>query len=270
MLLALFSVAAVLLDSGATLYLIFLATLLGHILAEHDINRWRVLILLILFNIWGAMLSQGFFYNSMPKTPIITLVSADFPVVGQITGGIYIFREGLAYGAKQALRSSMMLSIGLLVCWTTNARDLLRSLLYWKMPYELAFINITSLRFLPDVFFEADAVMTAQRLRGFEPLKSISIRQAIKVGRQTLLPVLARSIRRAVTLALSVESRGFGRKQCKVYMDEWPLKERITVFCALTALLFIVLVKIVDWLNFNGIVYFPAFRYGYDMMQFWL
>ncbi len=269
-LLAFLSAGAILIDSTITLYLLFVATLLGHLLAVHEINRWRLLILLIIFNIWGTMLSQSIFYNAVPKTPLFTIMPPDFPLLGRITGGIYIYLEGLAYGARQALRSSMMLSVGLLVCWTTNTRDILRSFLYWKMPYELAFINVTSLRFLPDIFYEADAVMTAQRLRGYDPLKSISILRVIEVGRQTLLPVLARSIRRAITLALSVESRGFGRKQSSIYMEEWPLREKIFVACSLTVLLAVVAVKIIDWLSFNGLVYFTWFRGGYDMIRVWL
>lgn len=198
------------------------------------------------------------------------LLSPGFPVLGKITGGVFVYREGLEYGAVQALRSGIMLSLGLLLSWTSDPRQLLRSFLAWRMPYELAFMVITSLRFLPVIFQETAVVLTAQRLRGFQPFKTAAPRHLIQMAFQTLFPILARTLRRAGTLASSVESRGFGRETQRCYNDPWAEWERW--LCRMTALLAagLMSLKILDVLQFNGIVYVPAWRSLYDIMKGWM
>ena len=258
------------LEGPRPLFILFLLSLGLHLVARSSVERWRVLILFLLVGIWGAMVSQALFYNQEPRTMIACLVSPATPWIGEITGGVYVFREGLEHGAVQALRSGIMLACGLLLCWTTDSRQLLQCFLYWRMPYAIAFMLITSLRFLPVIFEETTIVLTAQRLRGFEPVRSFSPLRWIRTAFHVLFPILARALRRASTLALSVESRGFGRNGHQAELAQWPLCERMTCVAAFSAIGAGTVLKILYSLQFNGIAYFPGLRGVYDFMAVWL
>lgn len=257
-------------DSPRTLFVLLLATLAGHLAAGSSVERWRLLMLFLLLGMWGSMIGQAIFYSQEPRSPLVCLLPATAPVIGPLTGGVFIYREGLAYGAVQALRSGAMLSYGFLLCWTSEPRELLRSFTFWRMPYELAFMAVTSLRFLPVIFSETATVLTAQRLRGFEPVKGLSPHRIIQTGFQTLWPVLARSLRRAVTLSMSVESRGFGRAQRQTYVPRWPLTERLFCLAVLAAAVGVIAMKAAYFLQFNGIAYTAGLREVYNFAKDWL
>lgn len=262
--------AAILLDSSRSLFLLFCFSLSLHLWARSSFARWRILLVFILLGIWGSMTSQALFYSREPRTMVACLLPPSLPVLGALTGGVFVYREGLEYGALQALRSSIMLSLGLLVSWTSDPRRLLKSFLGLKMPYELAFMLITGLRFLPVIFQETAVVLTAQRLRGFAPLKTVWPRNVLRSAFQTLFPILARTIRRAATLAASVESRGFGRDVTTPACRRWNTGETLLCISVTVLILTIVALKALDTLQYNGLVYLPAWRNLYDGMKVWL
>ena len=264
------ALTAVIIDSPRSLLLLFWFTLLLHSLSKATFSHWRVLIVLLLLSMWGAMVSQALFYNQEPRTELACLISPGTPILGYLTNGVYLYREGLVYGAEQALRSGIMLSSGLLICWNTDPRQLLRVMVYWKMPYEFAFMLTTGMRFLPVVFNETAVVITAQRLKGFEPIHSFSITRVMQTAFQTLLPILARILRRAEILALSVESRGFGRGIHNIKMILWPRTERYLCMLAVTTLLCMITLKAVYALQYNGLVYFPVFNNLYNFVVVWM
>ena len=269
-LMGIMAVLAIGVDSAKLLFLLFLFTLSLHLVARSSVERWRLLIIFLLVGIWGAMVSQALFYNQEPRTMIACLVAPSTSWIGTLTGGVFVYREGLEHGAVQALRSGIMLSCGLLLCWTTDPRQLLKCFLYWGMPYAVAFMLITSLRFLPVIFQETMIVLTAQRLRGFDSMKTLSPLRWIRAAFFVLFPILARTIRRAATLALSVESRGFGRQERANTMLRWSRLERTIcslVFCLLGVGAGL---KTLYWLQFNGIAYFAGMRGMYDFIAGWM
>jgi len=270
MLLGCFAIASLLIDSPRSLFILFCLTLAMHGLAHSSLGRWRILTLFTLLGIWGSMASQALFYSQEPRSIVACLIAPTVPVIGKLTGGVFVYREGLEYGAVQALRSGIMLSVGLLLTWTSDPRKLLRSFMAWKMPYELAFMLITSIRFLPVIFEETSVVLTAQRLRGFKPFRTISPRQLIQTAFQTLFPILARTLRRAATLASSVESRGFGRGFHRLDMENWSRVEKFFSYSFIVVLIGMGVLKITDFLQFNGLIYIPAWRTLYDMMKVWM
>lgn len=262
-----FAFYAILLDSPQSLFLLFSVALLLHALAGTCCKRWQVMIWLIIIGMWGTMIGQAMFYNQEPRTVIACLVSPATPLIGELSGGIYLYREGAAHGIVQGLRSGTMLATGLFLCWNTDPRQLLRCFLQWRMPYELAFMLVTALRFLPVMLQEAQVVRQAQLLR--RPEKR-SVFFGLKLALQSLLPVLARSLRRATTLALSVESRGFSRQERLPENDVWPAKERCLCMLLAAAALSSVIVKCLFLLQYNGLFYLDCFRGIYDFCQRWM
>ena len=256
-----------LLDSSISLFLLFCMTLSFHLMARESFAHWRILIILILLSIWSSVSTQALFYSQEPKTMLACLVLPSTPIIGTLTDGIYIYKEGIEYGAIQALRGSIVLALGLLLSWTSDPRQLLKSLLFWKIPYQIAFMIITGLRFLPIVFSETLIVLTAQRLRGFEPLKTIHTLQA---AFQTLLPILARSLRRAEILAASIESRGFGRDTHQIQSIPWAVGEKYGSYTLLGSVAGLAILKMMNAFQLAGIIYIPAWRAIYDLLTIWL
>jgi energy-coupling factor transport system permease protein len=241
-------------------------TLLLHMAARTSIYKWKVLAVLLLVGLWGSMFSQALFFAQTPRTPLFVIVSPEAPLLGQLTGGLYIYREGILYGAVQGLRSAAMLSLGLLVCWTSDSRQLLQALLAWRLPPQLAFMLVTAIRFLPVLAAETGEVITALQLRSdSQSGRTAVLRHLPYIAK----PLLARCLRRAQTLALSVVSRGFFLAQARTTMQNWPSAERLSCLLLFLLVLAVVCSKVIYLLSEQG-MYFGVFRQVYDWTVLYL
>lgn len=252
---------AVALDNQKTMFLLFLTVLSGFVLARMPAIKIKTLVLLLVLLIWGTIYSQALFYSQLPRTVIFTIISPDFPILGWLTGGgLFVYEEGLHHGAVQGLRSASILSLGLLMCWTTDSRDMLNGLVGLRVPYSIAFMVITAVRFLPIIITEVATVITVQRLRGFNPKKFGS--GIIKTLLNILTPTLANCVRRTGTLAVSIQSRAF-----RANLDRTSLKklefsdiDKIAVTVCVFAAISIVIIKLVYNMYTSGIYYTSGLR----------
>ncbi len=266
-LLVLFLVAvlAIVLDNPRTLFLLFTASLLLHLFARISVYKWQVLAILLLLGLWGSMFSQALFFAQTPRTPLIVLIEPSMPVLGQITGGLSVYREGVIYGAVQGIRSSIMLTLGLFVCWTSDPRQLLKALISWRLSPQIAFMLVTAIRFLPVLAAEAGEVIIALRLRS-----------DTQVGRKSVIrhlpyiakPLLARCLRRAQTLALSVVSRGFFLATARKN-EFWAFNEKIVCLMLVAFTVGIAVSKVAYLLSEQGL-YFGDLRIVYDWTKLYL
>ncbi|NOZ23946.1 MAG: energy-coupling factor transporter transmembrane protein EcfT [Planctomycetes bacterium] len=199
-------------DSPATLLGLFLLSVAATASARLSIDRIKVIAGMVTLTVWGTMLSQAIFYGQFPRTVALTIIPKGLPILGTLTGGIYLYREGFLYGAVQSLRFSTAMCFGLLVCWTTDPRDLLLGLKRLRVPYGLSFMTVTALRFIPVIIAEAATVLAAARLRAFRPFR-VGLRSMGAAWLSILRPIFGNCLRRASTLALSVQSRAFDPTQ---------------------------------------------------------
>ncbi len=198
----------ILLDSPTALLICFLASILLVASSMPTLKQIRLLLIFLFFTTWGLIYSQGIFYNAFPRTVLTTLVPADFPLIGEWTEGIQIYREGLYHGIIQSLRFNTTLVIGCYIVWTTQPRDLLLALSQLRVPGALAFMVTTALHFIPIIASETLAVLRSQRLRGFRYLQ-FNLYTSVHGVINSFRPILAGNIRHATNLGESVESRGF-------------------------------------------------------------
>lgn len=262
----LFAVLTITIDNPRTLFLLFTGTLVLHLVAKTSIYKWRALAVLVLLGLWGSMFSQALFFAQNPRTPLLVLISPEMEFLGPLTGGLYIYREGILYGAVQGMRSASMLSLGLLVCWTSDPRQLLQALMSWKLPPQTAFMMVTAIRFLPVLAAETGEVITALQLRSdTQSGRSSVVRHLPYIAK----PLLARCLRRAQTLALSVISRGFFSASAKQLQGYWPATEKYSCFAAITLVAVIVLSKISYLISEQGL-YFGFLRNVYDWTKLYL
>jgi energy-coupling factor transport system permease protein len=261
---------SVVISSPKTLFLLNLSMLFLHILVRISFKRLKTLIILISISIWGTMISQGILYSQEPRTEIACLISPHFPVIGYLTQGVYLYNEGFLYGAAQGLRTSIMVLMGLLLCWNIDTKELLKVLESWHMPREIAFMVASGIRFLPIIAEETRTVIIAQKLKGIEVCKGINFRCCIDSAYHTLLPVLARVIRRSALLAVSVEARGFPPQRLKNNSTSIPLVEKGFLLFLLSLFIVVVICKTYSFLHINGLYYYSGLHEIYNIVNEWM
>ncbi len=261
----LYALMMILVDQPRTLFFLFTMTLVLHGAARTGTARWRVLAVFLLLGLWGSVASQALFFAQTPRTAAAVLIPPDFPVLGPFTGGLYIYQEGVIYGAVQGLRSASMLSLGLLICWTSDPRQLLKGLTAWHLSPQAAFMIVTAIRFFPVMAAEAGEVMTALRLRsGSESGRHGVVRHLPYI----LKPLLARCIRRAQTLSLSVVSRGLFLAE-RSHTEPWPFREKGGILFLTLGAAGAAAAKFLYELSLQGF-YFGNFRLFYDWAKWYL
>lgn len=258
------SILVVSLDNEKALFLLCIAPLLIYPIAGFSRSKYWIAFIFIAISLWGTIFSQALFYREWPRTIILTLIPEELPVLGEITGGLNIYKEGFLYGLIQGLRFSAMTELGLLVCWTTQPQKMLLGLVRLKIPYGIAFMVVTALRFLPILIAEFFTVIEAQKLKGFNPLTLKGLFTGLL---KILTPVLANSVRRAGVLSASVESRAFRAYPTRTYLKELRYSAFdigiMTIF--LVGSLGVAVVKILYGLYAGEILYVSSLRWVYEI-----
>lgn len=262
----LFAVLMITVDNPRTLFVLFMVTLLLHLAAGTSFYKWKVMAVLLMLGLWGSMVSQALFFSQSPRTALLVLIPPDSSLLGEITGGLFIYREGILYGAVQGLRAASMLSLGLLVCWTSDPRQLLNALLAWRLPPQVAFMLVTAIRFLPVLAAETGEIITALQLRSETQRGRTAIVQHIPYIAK---PLLARCLRRAQTLALSVVSRGFFSAKVSQIRQSWKTAEQAGCIVLFLFTLAVVGSKLCYVLSEQGL-YFGVLRKIYDISKMYL
>ena len=93
-LLASVSCLVILLDSPIALFVCFLVSVCFQASISPSWRQIRLLLLFIGLGTWGLIYSQAIFYNELPRTVIFRLIHKDTPIIGGLTGGIHLYREG--------------------------------------------------------------------------------------------------------------------------------------------------------------------------------
>lgn len=168
------------------------------VLTHPAMQGWRLrFVATSLVLAWSTALSQGLFWVEWPRTPFVAL-----------TPSIVLYREGLTHGLVQSLRFLAVTSAGLWMALTTSPDRLVAAMLALRVPYGIALMATTALRFVPLVGAELLAVRHARRSRGRAVWRRTPWAwAALEVA--LLRPAVARSLRRARSLAESLDTRGF-------------------------------------------------------------
>ncbi|MCE5264142.1 MAG: energy-coupling factor transporter transmembrane protein EcfT [Deltaproteobacteria bacterium] len=128
-----------------------------------------------------------------------------------------------------AVKLLTLVSVFFVFFSTTLPEDLGNALVKIGMPYVVAFVISTSLRFVPTIGRRVRNVLDAQRARGIplEPGWS-----ALRQYPAFLGPVLIQTFQIAEALAEAMEARGFGRSG-RTFLEDYRMRTRD--WCALSA-----------------------------------
>ncbi len=262
------AVLVVLVDAPVTLFGAFALVASLYPASRLPASKVRLAVVISLLTVWGTMLGQALFYASVPRTPLVVIVPKDAPVVGALTGGVVLWREGLIYGAVQSMRIVMMVGLGLWVCWTTDPGEFLSALVRLRVPYGVAFMTVTAMRFLPTVASEAAVVSAARRMRGYHLRRRMWLHPARELVR-FMKPLFANAVRRSRELALSVEGRAFDPAAKRTTSSPTRLGPAARAFLAalFATLLAVVVLKTINGLFVHDVYYSSSLWWAYDFAR---
>ena len=130
----------------------------------------------------------------------------------------------------------LVFSFSAMILNSGEVRDYLLALVQCKVPYELAFMVMLGIHFIPLLGEEGRNLIFSIQMRGTD-LKQISIGRKIMTYSQLLLPILAGALYKARMMALAMETRAFRALPKRTCMRRLELKSRDKLVMGSTVLI---------------------------------
>ncbi len=165
--------------------------------------------------------------------PLITI--GDFTLV--TTGGLQM-------AVVVALRLLIIISSALIVL-TGEMRDYLLALRWCRLPYEIVYMTLAALRFIPLLRDEAVSIYSAMQMRGYN-IKSANWHKRIKLYLAMLLPITASALHKAGQMSIAMETRAF---RCMPNRSEWRSLQFSRGDFIYTAIFFVLLIAIIIFIK---------------------
>jgi len=144
---------------------------------------------------------QGFFYP-LGQTALYNIL------------GFVVTLEGVVFGIGISFRLFTLLFAVSIFMLTTRPKEMMESLGNF-LPKDIAFSLTTAFRFIPIFQSEINTIMISQESRGHGKGRMKKITSYFPI----IVPLLAKALTRAKYLAMSVESRGFGKGKTRYEME---------------------------------------------------
>lgn len=145
--------------------------------------------------------------------------------------GITVMQEGIFMMIKMVLRIAMLITGSSVLTLTTTPIELSDALEYLLKPFkriglpahELTMMMTVALRFIPDILEEMDKIMKAQMARGASFDTGGLIKRA-KALLPLLVPLFVSAFRRALELAMAMESRCYRGDYKRTKLKQMKMK----------------------------------------------
>jgi len=141
----------------------------------------------------------------------LALVQSTFTPGGEILlslGGVRLLTStGLEQGASIILRLGVIIYSALIIA-AAPILEIVYGLVAMKLPYEIAFMVLLAVKFLPMFKEEFADSITAVQLAGADPAR-IPMRKKLSLYTYILMPAVSKAMDRARLISLSMESRCF-------------------------------------------------------------
>ena len=159
--------------------------------------------------------------------------------------------HGLAVVTDSGLETAVLVSFRLLIVILSalivavgDTRDYLLAMTQSKIPYEIAFMVLAALRFLPLLREEAQDVLCAAQMRGMK-MKKTGLKHKAGAYISIILPVVAGAIRRSEQMSIAMEARGFRAFPRRTSMRKLHMRPGdwiyLAVFCLILAAIIVIL-----------------------------
>lgn len=157
------------------------------------------------------------------------------------SGQVYLAWRGCTLLSVGGLLSALLVLVRITIIMAAallltrkDYQQLVTGLVQMKVPYELAYMVLLGIRFIPVLMDEFRNSLTAIQLRGVD-LHRIPLGEKIKVYYYILMPTVAGALIRARRIATAMEARAFRARKARTWL-EWPVftgLDWLIVFAAL-------------------------------------
>ena len=210
-----------------------LAVGLGCLAAGIKIAYIRAVLILLLPFLLMLTITQGFFADDIIRsrtgqttlTPIFSLPRSVADRGAKMT-------RGRLFALTSCKTLTMTLAIPLGV-FTTDVNSMIIGMVKAGVPYKIAFIFSSTLRFLPLLFDQAQSIIEAQRLRGLA-LESMGPLKRLTVYARIAVPLILGVLVRSQTVEIVLQSKAFSGSTHRTYLHESRLGPADYVFLALS------------------------------------
>ena len=169
------------------------------------------------FNRDQVMALEG--YDSLDQLRRIFTFPENWPIIG----GSFATWDGLIYGFNVILKTLTLTLVIPLAVFTTEVNNMIVGMVRAKIPYKIAFIFSSTLRFFPLLIGEFTAIIEAQRLRGLAMEKMSPIKR-VKVYSKVAVPLILGALVKSQQLEVVLQSKAFSGSPDRTYLHESILK----------------------------------------------
>lgn len=168
------------------------------------------------------VLTHAFFNDSQVMRLLgVNMLHPIFTVPADVwlVGGLAATWEGLLYGVNVMLKTLSLILVMPLAIFTTDVDEMITSMVQARVPYRLAFIFSSTLRFFPLLWAEFQKIVEAQRLRGLS-LESMGLVKRVRVYARVVVPLILGALVRSQQLEVVLQSRAFNGDPDRTYFHE--------------------------------------------------
>jgi len=256
------NILALTFDNVKNLVLLTLISLAIWLSTRPNMDRVKFTLLIVVPTMWSFVLMQGLFYSAEPKTVLLVIIPPNFPVLGQLTGGLYLIYQGLIYGLVQSLRMVSVILVGLAVAWSSSETEVFQVLRHYLRSRKLTVAVGLAVRFLDE--FQENLKLVRVNMKILSRTRNI-----LKTFTNIVIPLTAYIIRKTYTIALSLIYRGFTlAREENVEKPRLSMLDRSLIASSLGIALTFAIMKILTLFFLYGILYVPQLSYLYTWVVY--
>ncbi len=171
------------------------------------------------------IVTQGFFGGPLiaartgqaTLTPLFT-----FPASWALIGGGEMSIEGVWYALNIVFKTLTLTLVVPLGVFTTDVNVMTVGMVRAHIPYKMAFIFSSTLRFFPLFFGELQAIIEAQRLRGLA-WEELGLFRRVSVYAKVAVPLILGALVKSQQLEVVLQSKAFSGSPERTYLHESKL-----------------------------------------------
>lgn len=140
-----------------------------------------------------------------------------------LVGGAGMTWEGFLYGLSIIFKTMTITLVVPLVIFTSDVDNMVVGMVRARIPYKLAFIFSSTLRFFPLLFTESSTIIEAQRLRGLA-IEKMGPLERVRVYARITIPLILGAMVKSQQLEVVLQSKAFSGDPNRTYLHESVLQ----------------------------------------------
>jgi energy-coupling factor transport system permease protein len=161
-------------------------------------------------------------------------------VIWEGSGRFTLTWEQVFYEFNICLKYFSIIPPALLLMVTTHPSEFASSLNRIGVPYTAAYSVSLTLRYIPDIQRDFEAIYQSQQARGLELSGKAGFIKRAKRIIPILLPLILLSMDRIDIISRAMELRGFGKNKKRTWFSEKPFKKTDILYLVISIMLFTV------------------------------